>query len=154
MNMLERGQEAQPLAESPLSVSAAFEGSEEIAVARALARSFLGEVQAAGAVEVGAGAVDVVQLVVSELVTNARKHATGPFLLTLKARNEAVEVTVWDAEPRLPMPRPADPGRVGQHGLEIVMALCRSFAIHREPVGKRITATVGLTDPLGDETGR
>jgi hypothetical protein len=48
----------------------------------------------------------------------------------------------------------ADPTRVGQHGLEIVMALCRSFAIHREPVGKRITATVALADPLGDETGR
>ncbi|MFE0733925.1 ATP-binding protein [Streptomyces sp. NPDC058855] len=94
------------------------------------------------------------QLVVSELVTNVRRHAPGPFLLTLEAQSEAVEVTVWDTEPDLPLPRPADPTRVGRHGLEIVMALCRSFAIHREPVGKRITATLALTDPLGDETCR
>ncbi|MFJ4126595.1 ATP-binding protein, partial [[Kitasatospora] papulosa] len=37
---------------------------------------------------------------------------------------------------------------VGQHGLEIVIALSRSFEMHREPVGKRIKATITLTsDP-------
>jgi hypothetical protein len=41
---------------------------------------------------------------------------------------------------------------VGQHGLEIVMAVCRSFEMHREPVGKRIVAAVVLADdPVGDE---
>ncbi|MER7625254.1 ATP-binding protein [Streptomyces sp. NPDC126503] len=153
--MLERDEGSRTLAEYPVpvSVSAAFEGSEEIAVSRTLARSFLTEVQTVHGLEVSADAVDVVQLVVSELVTNVRRHAPGPFLLTLKVHSQAVAVTVWDTEPDLPLPRPADPARVGQHGLEIVMALCRSFAIHREPVGKRITATVALTDPLGDETG-
>ncbi|WP_309057123.1 ATP-binding protein [Streptomyces sp.] len=156
--MLERDQESRPLAEYPVpvSVSAAFEGGEEIAAARALARSFLADARIGRGQEVPDETVDIVQLVVSELVTNARRHAPGPFLLTLRVqeREQAVEVTVWDTEPDLPLPRPADPTRVGQHGLEIVMALCRSFAIHREPVGKRITATVALADPLGDETGR
>jgi two-component sensor histidine kinase len=93
-------------------------------------------------------------LVVSELVTNARKYAPGPCLLTLEVAEGAVEVTVWDSEPSLPVVQAADPRRVGQHGLEIVVAVCRSFQMHREPVGKRITAAVALADdPVGDEGG-
>ncbi|WP_434096751.1 DUF4982 domain-containing protein [Streptomyces mirabilis] len=43
-----------------------------------------------------------------------------------------------------------DPGRVGQHGLEIVLAVCQIFCVHREPVGKRITAAIELADdPAG-----
>lgn len=35
------------------------------------------------------------------------------------------------------------------------MALCRSFEVHREPVGKRIrTAVVLADDPGGDPAGR
>lgn len=41
-----------------------------------------------------------------------------------------------------------------EHGLEIVMAVCRSFALHREPVGKRITAAVVLADDPGGHRGR
>jgi hypothetical protein len=36
---------------------------------------------------------------------------------------------------------------VGQHGLEIVMAVADGFEAHREPVGKRITARLTLLDP-------
>ncbi|MFJ4982160.1 ATP-binding protein [Streptomyces coeruleorubidus] len=96
-----------------------------------------------------------VALFTGELVTNARKYAPGPCLLTLEISGGAVVVTVWDSEPRLPIPRAPDPRRAGQHGLEIVMAVCRSIEMHREPVGKRITATVVLADaPVGDEAGR
>ncbi|GAA4547502.1 hypothetical protein GCM10023097_29430 [Streptomyces collinus] len=52
-------------------------------------------------------------------------------------------------------PQAADAGRVGQHGLEIVMAVCRSIEIRREPVGKRIRAAIVLADdPGGDPAGR
>ncbi|MGQ5637807.1 MULTISPECIES: ATP-binding protein [unclassified Streptomyces] len=137
-------------------VSAAFEGSfgggEDIAEARDLARSFLADMQAVHGVPVSDRVIGMVQLVVSELVTNARKYAPGPCLLTLAIREGGVEVTMWDSEPCLPVARPADPGRVGQHGLEIVMAVCRSFEMHREPVGKRIVAAVALADDsVGDE---
>ncbi|MFI8186722.1 ATP-binding protein [Actinacidiphila glaucinigra] len=136
-------------------MSAAFEGSEEIAEARALARRFLADVQAVHGLPVSGGAMGMVQLVVSELVTNARKYAPGPCLLTLQVNDGAVEVTVWDSNPVLPVARAVDPGRVGQHGLEIVMAVCRSFEMHREPVGKRIKAAVVLADdPGGDMAGR
>lgn len=87
-------------------------------------------------------------------MTNARGYAPGSCLLTLEAGEGAVEVTVRDGEPCLPVARSTGPGRVGQHGLEIVTAVCRSFEMHREPVGKRITASVApADDSAGDEAG-
>ncbi len=65
---------------------------------------------------VSARAMGMVQLVVSELVTNACKFAPGPCLLNLEMDQGAVQVTVWDTDPSLPVARAADPGRVGQHG--------------------------------------
>ncbi|WP_051852637.1 ATP-binding protein [Streptomyces aureocirculatus] len=132
-----------------LSVSAAFEDSEDIGAARDLARGFLTDVQAVHGLPVSGRAMGTVQLVVSELVTNARKYAPGPCLLTLEVQDGAVAVTVWDSGTALPAILPPDPARVGQHGLEIVIAVCEGFAVHREPVGKRITAVVALTDGPG-----
>ncbi|MER5785641.1 ATP-binding protein [Streptomyces mobaraensis] len=144
----------QPLVHRPVSVSAAFEGSEEIAAARDLAREFLTSVQAVEGLPVSERAMGMVQLVVSELVTNARKYAPGPCLLMLEVNDGAVEVSVWDSSTVLPLVLAPDPGRIGQHGLEIIMAVCRSFEVRREPVGKRITAVVTLADdPGGDPAG-
>ncbi|MFD4030777.1 ATP-binding protein [Streptomyces sp. NPDC058637] len=144
-----------PLVERPISVSAVLEGSEDIASARGTARDFLESLQAVHGLPMSKRAIGMVQLVVSELVTNARKYAPGPCLLTLEASEGAVEVTVWDSSPTLPLILAPDPARVGQHGLEIVMALCRSFEVHREPVGKRIRAAVVLADdPGGAPAGR
>ncbi|MFF4213662.1 ATP-binding protein [Streptomyces sp. NPDC001796] len=155
MELPGREEDPQPLVDRRVSASAAFEGTEEIAEGRDLARAFLADVQAVHGLPVSSRAMGMVQLVVSELVTNAHKYAPGPCLLTLEVIEGCVEVTVWDSEPRLPVARAADPSRVGQHGLEIVMAVCRSFEMHREPVGKRITATVVLADdPGGAVVGR
>ncbi|GAA3063635.1 ATP-binding protein [Streptomyces glomeratus] len=143
------------LSDESISVSAAFEGTEAIAEARAYARSFLQDLQALHGVPVSGRAMGNVQLVVSELVTNAQKYAPGPYLLTLEADEGAVGVTVWDSEPRLPVIQGFDPVRVGQHGLEIVVALCRGFEVHREPVGKRIRAAVDLAGgPIADVADR
>ncbi|MDG9717242.1 ATP-binding protein [Streptomyces sp. DH24] len=138
-----------------MAVSAAFEGSAEIAEARGMARDFLTSVQGVHGLPVSVRAMGMVQLVVSELVTNARKYAPGPCLLDLEVTGGAVTVSVWDSSPTLPAVLPPDPDRVGQHGLEIVMAVCRTFTVSREPVGKRITAAVQLADdPGGDAAGR
>ncbi|MEV7003909.1 ATP-binding protein [Streptomyces sp. NPDC093982] len=149
------GEDEQSLLGDLLSVSGAFEGSEDIAVARDLARTFLTDVQAVHGLPVSGRAMGMVQLVVSELVTNARKYAPGPCLLTLEISGGAIEVTVWDSNPTPPVILAPNPTRIGQHGLEIVMAVGQSFAIHREPVGKRITAAIVLADdPGGDLAGR
>lgn len=136
--------------DGPIAVSAAFgEADEEIAAARDMARAFLTDVQALHGYPVSGRVMDTVQLVVSELVTNTRKYAPGPCLVTLEVQGGAVEVSVWDSNTALPAILAPDPARIGQHGLEIVMAVCQSFQVHRNPVGKRITAAISLADDPG-----
>ncbi|MEU5253954.1 ATP-binding protein [Streptomyces longwoodensis] len=117
-----------------------------IAQSRHLAADFLTRMRDEHGVPVSQRAMDVSQLVVSELVTNARKYAPGPVLLDLRLAGDSVEIMVWDSEPVLPVARAADVGRVGQHGLEIVMAVAEGFDVQREPVGKRITVRLALAD--------
>ncbi|MFF8926844.1 ATP-binding protein [Streptomyces longwoodensis] len=117
-----------------------------IAQSRHLAADFLTRMRDEHGVPVSQRAMDVSQLVVSELVTNARKYAPGPVLLDLRLAGDSVEIMVWDSEPVLPVARAADVGRVGQHGLEIVMAVAEGFDVQREPVGKRITVRIALAD--------
>ncbi|MEU6420816.1 MULTISPECIES: ATP-binding protein [Streptomyces] len=122
-----------------------------IAEARRLAAGFLTRVRTEHGLPVSDRAMDVTQLVVSELVTNARKYAAGPILMDLLVAGDTVEVAVWDSDPVLPVARAADPGRVGQHGLEIVLAVVQGFEARREPVGKRVIARIALLDgPGGD----
>jgi anti-sigma regulatory factor (Ser/Thr protein kinase) len=145
----------QPLDSRPIMSAVALEGSEPVAEARHAARCFMAEVQAVHGLPVSERAMGLVELVVSELVTNAYKYAPGPCLLDLEVGDGAVEISVWDTDPTLPAACPADPGRVGQHGLEIALAVCRSFEMRREPVGKRVKAVIVLADdPGGDPVGR
>ncbi|GGY71868.1 ATP-binding protein [Streptomyces xanthochromogenes] len=155
MDLPEQDEGHDSLVDRVLTVSAAFEGNEEIAEARDLAREFLTSVQAEHGLPVSPRAMGMVQLAVSELVTNARKYAPGPCTLTLQIEDGTVQASVWDSSPTLPLVLPADPTRIGQHGLEIVMALSHTFTIQREPVGKRITISIMLADdPGGDIAGR
>lgn len=153
MDQAVQGQGPQLMAGRSPVVTAAFEDGQAIADARGLALSFLADVQAVHGLLVSERVMGMVELVVSELVTNARKYAPGPYLLVLEACEGAVEVTVWDSEPTLPAVQATDPLRMGQHGLEIVMAVCRSFEVHREPVGKRIKAAVAFADDWGTGMG-
>ncbi|MEU4040162.1 ATP-binding protein [Streptomyces collinus] len=133
--------------DAPLGAAVALDGQGAcIAEARHLAAGFLTRMRAEHEIAVSERTVEATRLVVSELVTNAQKYAAGPILLDLRITGDLVEVQVWDADPILPVARAADAGRVGQHGLEIVMALCQGFEAMREPVGKRLTARLALTD--------
>ncbi|WP_030379185.1 MULTISPECIES: ATP-binding protein [unclassified Streptomyces] len=143
--------EDQLLDDGPMRASAAYEGRPgDIARARDLVRDFLTRVQSEHGFPVTERAMGTAQLVVSELMTNACKYAAGPCLVDLGLDADRVEITVWDSAPVLPVAKAADPGRVGQHGLEIVMAVCQSFEVHREPVGKRTIAAIALGE---DATG-
>ncbi|MEU6776796.1 ATP-binding protein [Streptomyces sp. NPDC046759] len=87
------------------------------------------------------------QLVVSELVTNAAKHAPGPCALHLELLPDAtaLSVTVTDTSAAPPLPRPPDPCRVGGHGLHLVTMLSRGIEVTWLTHGKRVSATVPLT---------
>lgn len=86
------------------------------------------------------------QLVVSELVTNAEKHAPGPCALSLELGPGArlLRICVTDSSTEPPRSRPPDPGRVGGHGLHLVTMLSRNLEVTVLPEGKRVTATVPL----------
>ncbi|MEW2117542.1 ATP-binding protein [Streptomyces sp. NPDC005474] len=151
------GDEGQKTGDSePVSASAAFDGDSScIGAARHLATGFLTDVRAVHGVRVSERALGMTQLVVSELVTNAVKHAPGPVMLDLQIDGGAVRVSVWDSDPVLPDVASTDPQRVGRHGLEITLAVSQGYEVHREPVGKRVTALIALADdPGGSIAGR
>ncbi len=120
--------------DAPLGAAVALDGRGAcIAEARHLAAGFLTRARAEHGVPVSQRTIAVTQLVVSELVTNAQKYAAGPILLDLRITGDLVEVQVWDSDPLLPVARAADAGRVGQHGMEIVMPSARAL----RPCGSR-----------------
>ncbi|MET9096374.1 ATP-binding protein [Streptomyces cyaneofuscatus] len=135
--------------------SAAYDmDSGDIARARAFVRDFLTDARSLHSMPVSERAMDVTQLVVSELATNVCKYAPGPCLLDLEAGDGMLTITMWDTGSVLPTSRQADPTRMGQHGLEIVLAVCESFEVRREPVGKRVRVEISLVDgPRGDAAG-
>ncbi|MEU5286708.1 ATP-binding protein [Streptomyces sp. CA-278952] len=141
---------------STMRGSAAYEmASGEVARARGFVRDFLSRAQALHGESVSARAVDVAQLVVSELATNVCKYAPGPCLLDLETDGSMLGITMWDSGSVLPAASPADPTRVGQHGLELVLMVCQSFEIRREPVGKRVRVQLSLHDsPSGNPAGQ
>lgn len=67
--------EYEALASYPILSVMALDGSEPIAEARHSARRFMAEVQAVHGLPVSERAMGMVELVVSELVTNAYKYA-------------------------------------------------------------------------------
>ncbi|MCF3960240.1 ATP-binding protein [Streptomyces fuscigenes] len=125
--------------------AAVYDGAPScIAAARDIVAAFLTDLQAVHGLSVSRDAIDFGQLVVSELVTNSVKYAPGPCVVSVETDGVFVVVEVWDSEVLLPQALAFEPARVGQHGLEIVQALCESLEIQREPVGKRITARIPL----------
>ncbi|KIF79359.1 hypothetical protein QR77_32290 [Streptomyces sp. 150FB] len=82
----------------------------------------------------------------SELVTNTRKYAPGLCLLDLELDETGAEIAVWDTNPALPALHGRGPDRVGKHGLEIILALCESYDVQRESIGKRVKVRIRLTD--------
>ncbi|MFF3613145.1 ATP-binding protein [Streptomyces sp. NPDC002580] len=121
-------------------------GGHRIADARQFAAAFLDQARTESLVAVSTRTVEIAQLVVSELVTNARVHAPGPASLRLEISAATLEIAVWDSDPSLPAAEAADPARIGRHGLEIVTAVAQKVDIRREPVGKRVTAHIALAD--------
>lgn len=94
---------------------------------------------------IGLRTVETARLTVSELVTNALRHAPGPALLRLSVCDGRLWMEVRDGSPIAPTVRGPDPARVGQHGLEMVTALARSVSVEAAGTGKTVTAVVGLT---------
>jgi anti-sigma regulatory factor (Ser/Thr protein kinase) len=88
---------------------------------------------------------DVAQLLVSELVTNAVRHAGGDGVLvraTLQA--DLLRVEVHDSSPSVPGPvSPAPESAEGGRGLLLVDALADRWGVEQVTAGKRTWFELG-----------
>ncbi|MFJ6919090.1 ATP-binding protein [Streptomyces sp. NPDC101133] len=128
-------------------VSAAVEfrgGSAMIPAARDVVHGFAARLAERG-VRPADTFLDAARLVVSELVTNALRHAPGPCRLELTLVGDGVEIAVSDTGEAFPTFLPRDPARVGRHGLEIVTRLCAEVITKPHATGKTVYARLPLT---------
>jgi PAS domain-containing protein/anti-sigma regulatory factor (Ser/Thr protein kinase) len=89
---------------------------------------------------------ETVTLLVSEVVTNALKHARSGAELRLHRTSTGVEVEVLDADDRLPTPRIVDTDAESGRGLYLVEALASSWGAEPVRQGKRVWFRVDAMD--------
>ncbi|WP_268247923.1 ATP-binding protein [Streptomyces sp. QHH-9511] len=113
---------------------------EAVAQARETTRTFMSTLHPA----VDAQAAASVELVVSELVTNAVRHARGAAgSLCLQARADSITVDVMDADPRPPRERTPDlTGGTGGFGWPMVRNLATAVAVTTGTSGKTVRAVL------------
>jgi anti-sigma regulatory factor (Ser/Thr protein kinase) len=85
------------------------------------ARIAVSEVALAGGLD--GSARDTVLLLLSELVTNAVRHAATRYQLSVRIDEQTVHIEVTDADPTEPRRRAATPDHEGGHGLNLVERL-------------------------------
>ncbi|MET8009972.1 ATP-binding protein [Streptomyces sp. NPDC005271] len=114
-------------------------GPDAAGRARRVARGFLRKTPLGGAPEVG----DAVELVVSELVTNAVRHAHGKECrMELTDLGDGVEIAVSDADPTPPRWRSPDLSGGGGFGWHLVHRLAASVRVSTRLTGKTVHAIV------------
>jgi anti-sigma regulatory factor (Ser/Thr protein kinase) len=106
------------------------------------------------------GITETIELLVSELTTNAVQAAAGygsqsPICLRLLADDVRVRIEVWDADPRPPTPKDFEPEGLpdleaeGGRGLFLVAVLSTrwNWRSTREPVGKVVWCELDVGGP-------
>ncbi|KAB8195382.1 ATP-binding protein [Nonomuraea phyllanthi] len=86
---------------------------------------------------------DVMELLASELLTNAVEHAWGDVVLTLSARGETLRCAVWDEDAQLPCSRHAGPSDEGGRGLLMVHLMSRRWGVDVCHAGKAVWFEAG-----------
>ncbi|MGI5138953.1 MULTISPECIES: SpoIIE family protein phosphatase [unclassified Streptomyces] len=94
---------------------------------------------------------DSTKLIVSELVTNAVRHASGPIGLCLK-RHKVLTCEVSDTEAYAPRPRRASPVDENGRGLGLVAQMSRSWGSRWESGGKVVWAEQDLPRTSGSRS--
>lgn len=83
---------------------------------------------------------DDVALIVSEMVTNAVRHAEPPVRLEVEVTDTEVVVAVCDGTPSPPVRRPADDDAEGGRGMLLVDLLTADHGVRPQPPGKTVWA--------------
>jgi anti-sigma regulatory factor (Ser/Thr protein kinase) len=93
--------------------------------------------------------VHTAELVISEFVTNAVRHAeAGPVSLSVRLDEQSLRIEVCDDCPELPRPGLPDPCSESGRGLFLVAALADRYGVEPTAVGKCCWAEISLpTNP-------
>ncbi|MFI5881592.1 ATP-binding protein [Streptomyces sp. NPDC051554] len=90
--------------------------------------------------------VDAVLLTVSELVTNAHRHAHSSAQLVMTCDDHCLHVSVHDKSSDLPTPREASTERLDGRGMLLVDAVADTWESHSCPHGKSVSACFHVPD--------
>jgi anti-sigma regulatory factor (Ser/Thr protein kinase) len=87
-------------------------------------------------------------LLVSELATNAVRHASSPFRATVSRSDSTVRIAVEDLGSTEPQLRPADLERLGGRGVALVDAVSMSWGVDPAPLGKVVWCELPISGRL------
>jgi anti-sigma regulatory factor (Ser/Thr protein kinase) len=91
--------------------------------------------------------VDTVGLVVSELATNAVRHAHSPFLVSLARDQDQLLLAVRDESSAPALLGESGPSAVGGRGLELVSTLSREWGVTPHARGgKSVWARIDISE--------
>jgi anti-sigma regulatory factor (Ser/Thr protein kinase) len=82
--------------------------------------------------------VEDVELVMSELVTNAMRHGRGEITMHLEVAPDRILVGVQDQGGGRPLPREPDASDVNGRGLALVALLATEWGVQPEPAGGKV----------------
>ncbi|PLS75642.1 MAG: hypothetical protein CYG61_06245 [Actinobacteria bacterium] len=136
----QRGRRAAPPREArtKLAVDAASPGK---------ARRFVtGALRSWRMAELTGGAIE---LLTSELATNAIRHARSPFTVSVRYDGQRVRIEVDDSSPLEPRPRTPSHEDTGGRGLILVDVMAEAWGVTPMPRGKRVWFEV-LAPPAAD----
>jgi anti-sigma regulatory factor (Ser/Thr protein kinase) len=107
------------------------------------ARRFVRDVLEDNAVDTDV--VETVELLTSEVITNALVHARSAPKLAVRVRNEAVRVEVADVSPVVPIRRDIDENALSGRGIAIVDSLASGWGVTGlSPHGKTVWFEVAI----------
>ncbi|UUN30212.1 SpoIIE family protein phosphatase [Streptomyces sp. FIT100] len=98
--------------------------------------------------------VDTLELLVSELVTNAVRHTAGDRIELRLVRTDSLLCEVTDDGHTLPTLLSAGPGDESGRGLRVVSSLAREWGTSRSGGGKSVWCELSLPRRAGAEAGR
>ncbi|MFJ6086780.1 ATP-binding protein [Streptomyces sp. NPDC092369] len=122
--------------------------NSEVKTARDWARDHL---EARGWTAAAPQTVDAVLLAVSELVTNAHRHAHSSAQLVMTCDDRCLHVSVHDRSGVLPVAREADSESLGGRGMLLVDAVADTWEAHACPHGKSVSACFRIPDAAAHE---
>lgn len=89
------------------------------------------------------GVCDEVALVISEMVTNAVRHAAPPVHLEVETTDDDVLIAVCDGSPVTPEMRAPDDDAEGGRGMVLVDLIAVEHGVRVQPPGKTVWARIG-----------